>query len=100
MQHINRQTSVPFADLLDRAFRFYRAHFFTLWSSTVPIFALTFSLAVCLTILFNTLWPLTFLALVNLIIGLNVLVARIARLDTDPAVPQYTHRGDHPCSLR
>ena len=95
MQHIDRQPSVPFADLLDRAFRFYRAHFFTLWSSTVPMFTITFNLAVCLTILFNTLWPLTFLVLVNLIIGLNVLVARIARLDTDPAVPQSTHRSDH-----
>src|SRR6476646_2021319 len=94
MNHISLQTSLPFADLLDRAFRFYRAHFFTLWSSVVRVFALTFSLTVCLTLLFGTLWPLALLVFVNLVIGLNVLVALIAQLSTDQAIPRSTRWRD------
>jgi hypothetical protein len=94
MKPINLQTSLPFADLLDRAFRFSRAHFFMLCSSVVRIFALTFSLTVCLTLLFGTLWPLALLVFVNLVIGLNVLVALIARLSTDLAIPRATRWRD------
>jgi hypothetical protein len=94
MNHINLQTSLSFADLLDRAFRFSRAHCFTLWSSVVRIFALTFSLTVCLTLLFGTLWPLALLVFVNLVIGLNVLVALTAQLSTDQAIPRSTRWRD------
>jgi hypothetical protein len=94
MNQINVQTSMSFADLLDRAFRLYRMHFFTLWSATVPIFALTFSLAICLTIVFSTLWPFAFLGFVNLVIGLKVLVDVIARLAIDQAAPRDTRIRD------
>jgi hypothetical protein len=69
MKHVDPHSSLPFADLLDDAFRLYRAHFFALWSTTARMLAFTFGLAVAPTILFSALWPLALLAFVDFGIG-------------------------------
>jgi hypothetical protein len=90
MKHVDPQSSLPFADLLDDAFRLYRAHFFALWSTTVRMLAFTFGLAVAPTILFSALWPLALLAFVDFGIGLTMLVDIIARLVSGQAAPRST----------